>query len=219
LGAADDELSWLSAVVGCGCTLARINIDDIEVVLTVGAIDEFDPHIGDRMPLYPPHGSVAVAWRSPEAIDEWLPTAPEPLADEAVDELHSTLAGIRERSYAIYSVDRHLQPAMNEIRHLLGQVGDHAPSEMLHNLLRTAAVGLRIYTTAELATRRRRSVSYIIAPVFGPDQQPRYLVSLRLMRDTVPADELDHYVESLLKTTAALTALSQGGPEAPPGDQ
>lgn len=212
LGAADEELSRLSATAGCGCTLARINADDIEVILSAGAVDEFETLAGHRMPLYPPQGSVAVAWRSAEAIDEWVPTAPAPLTDKAVDELRSRLAGIRERGYAVYCVERDARTTVDEIRRLLGQVDDHAPSEALRRLLFNAVAGVKVYTTAELATRRRRSVSYVIAPVFGPDQQPRYLVSLHVMHDALPADELDRYIDALLQTTTALTAVGKGTP-------
>lgn len=214
LGAADDELSRLCADVGYGCTLARINTDDIEVILTVGAVDEFEARSGQHTPLYPPYGSIAVAWRSAADIDEWLITAPTPLTDTAAEELRSTLAGIRERGYAVYSVDRDVQTTVNEIRQFLGQVPDQAPSEALRRLLLSTVAGLRIYPTAELATRRRRPVSYLIAPVFGPDQQPRYLVSLHVMRDAVSADDLDRYGEALLQTAADLTALSGRRPNA-----
>lgn len=210
LGAADEELSRLSAVAGCGATLSRITADDLEVILTVGTVAEFETRAGHRMPLYPPYGSVAVAWRSPEGIDEWLSSAPQPLAGEDVEELRGTLAGISERGYAVYSVERDIGTKIGQIRHLLGQMDDHAPSEVLRRLLLTVVVGVRIYTTAELADRRRRPVSYVIAPVFGPHQQPRYLVSLHIMSDAVPANDLDRYIEALLQSAEALSTAGGG---------
>jgi DNA-binding IclR family transcriptional regulator len=210
LGAADEELARLSGVAGSGATLSRITADDLEVVLTVGTVDEFETRAGHCMPLYPPYGSVAVAWQSPAGIDEWLSSAPEPLTRDQLDELRSTLAGISERGYAVYSVEQDVGTKVDQIRHLLSQMDDHAPSEALRRLLLNVVVGVRIYTTAELAQRRRLPISYVIAPVFGPDQQPRYLVSLHIMREAVPAADLDHCIDALLHTASALTTVAGG---------
>lgn len=210
LGAADEELSRLSALVGRGCTLARINADDLEVVLTVGTVDEFETRVGQRMPLHPPHGSIAVAWRSPDSINEWLSDAPDPLAPDEIATVRSTLTEIAARGYAVYNVKRDVQTMVHQIRQLLGQAGDHAPTEVLRRLLLSAVAGIGIYSTAELADRRRRPVSYVIAPVFGPDRQPRYLISLHIMRDAVSADDLDHYIDALLQTATTLTKVGGG---------
>jgi DNA-binding IclR family transcriptional regulator len=210
LGAADEELSRLSALVGHGCSLARINADDLEVVFTFGAVDEFETRVGQRMPLHPPHGSIAVAWRPPQSVDDWLFDAPGPLAPDEIADLRDTLAEINERGYAVYNVKRDVQTMVHQIRELLGQADSHTPNEVLRRLLLSAVGGIRIYTNADLADRRRRPVSYVIAPVFGPDQQPRYLVSLHIMSDAVSADDLDHYTEALLASTTALTKLGGG---------
>lgn len=210
LGAADEELSRLSAVAGCGCTLARINAEDLEVVLTVGTVDEFDTRVGQRMPLHPPHGSIAVAWRSPAKIDEWLSDAPDPLAPNEIAAVHSTLAEIRERGYAVYNVKRDVQTMVHQIRDLLGQADDHAPTEVLRRLLLSAVVGIGTYSSDELTDWRRRPVSYVIAPVFGPDEQPRYLVSLHIMRDAVSVADLNLYIEALVQTATTLTKVGGG---------
>lgn len=210
LGAADEELARLSGAAGCGATLSRITPDVLEVILTVGTVNEFESRAGQRMPSHPPYGSVAVAWQSRAGIDEWLSASPEPLTPELRDELLETLAGIAERGYAVYSVDQDVGAKVGQIRHLLGQIHDALPNEALRRLILTVVGGVRIYSTDELAQPRRRPISYLIAPVFGPDRQPRYLVSLHLMRDSVTPDELDRMVEALLTAAAALTA-SVGG--------
>jgi DNA-binding IclR family transcriptional regulator len=210
LGAADEELSRLSALVGRGCSLARINTDDLEVVFTSGSVDEFDTRVGQRMPLHPPHGSIAVAWRPQQSIDDWLFDAPDPLTPDEIATLRNTLAEINERGYAVYNVKRDVQTMVQQIRQLLGTADNHTPTEVLRRLLLSAVGGIRIYTNADLADRRRRPVSYVIAPVFGPDQQPRYLVSLHIMSDAVTADDLDHYIEALLQSSTSLTKLGGG---------
>ncbi|MEB3069219.1 IclR family transcriptional regulator [[Mycobacterium] vasticus] len=210
LGAADDELNRLSATTTCAASLARISADDTEVILTVGTVQEFETPIGHRMPLYPPYGSVAIAWRDPDSIDEWLTTAPEPLSRKQILELRTIVAEIRHRGYAVYSLTQDVQTVVSQIRDLLSQVDDHAPADALRRLLLNSAIGAKIYTDAELGQPRNRSVGYLIAPVFGPDQQPRYLVTLHVMRETVPTENLDRYAAALLQAAATLTA-AQGG--------
>jgi DNA-binding IclR family transcriptional regulator len=215
LGAAEEELSRLSAHLGCGCSLARINAADLEVVLTTGNVDEFEARAGQRVPLHPPYGSAAVAWRTPPSIDEWIAGAPDPVTSGQADEMRTRLAEIRQCGYAVYNVKRDARTMVNQIRTLLGAADEHAPGEVLRTVLLSAIVGLRIFTAAELADRRRRPISYVIAPVFGPDEQPRYLLSLHVMRDALSADDLDHCTAALLNTARGLTKLA-GGSWPPP---
>lgn len=212
LGAADDELSRLSTMTGCGCSLARVDPGDLEVVLKVGGGEGFEPRVGHRVPLGPPYGCMAVAWRSPEHIEEWLSTAPQSLARSDADALRRVLGQIRSCGYAVYSVERDVQTTLQQLSELLDQADNPAPIAAMRRQLSqlAAAAAPRIYTTTELVERQRRPVSYVIAPVFGPEAQPRYLVSLHIMRELVPAHDLDHYTQALLQSAKALSAAIGG---------
>lgn len=208
LGAADEELSRLAEVAGCGCTLSRITEEDLEVILTVGRVDEFAVGARHRLPIYPPFGSVAMAWRSAERIDEWLSSAPDPMTPDEVDELHSSLREIRERCYAVYNIRRDVRTMVTQMAALLSSTEEHAPPHVLRSLVLSAMTGAGVYN--DLASRRQRSVSYVLAPVFGPDQQPRNVVALHVMRDAVPPDDLDKYIDAIVHTATTLTKISGG---------
>ncbi|MBS0365239.1 MAG: helix-turn-helix domain-containing protein [Proteobacteria bacterium] len=211
LGAAHDELARLSARVGCGCALARIGRDSQEVILTIGDVAaDLGIRPGVRLTLDPPHGLVAMAWRGREDVKSWLASAPEPLSGADVGRQRRLLADIAAAGFAVYGVRHDAHAMVTRLSGLLSGI-QHAPSaNVLQQQLGQLASVVGAYTAEELATRRRRSVSYVLAPVFGPESQPRYLVSLQVMRDSVGAEELDDYVRQLLHSTQLLTAQIGG---------
>lgn len=218
LGAANDELVRLSTRFGCGCTLARINADDQEVILTIGeTAADLGVKPGVRLTMDPPHGLLAMAWRSREDIESWLANAPEPLPANGADRQRRLLGEISRAGFAVYTVRHDAHTMMGQLNALLNGI-QSAPANILQLQLSQLASVIGVYTGDELASRRRRGVSHVIAPIFGPEAQPRYLVSLQIMRDSVSADELDDYVSELLRSTKVLTAQIGGRRPAPSGD-
>lgn len=207
LGAANEELSRLSAATGFGATLSRISDDSIEVIVTAGDIDEFDSQAGRRLPLYP-SGTLAVAWRSPAQIEDWLSAAEPPLDLAGTAAVQRTLAELREMRFAVYDLRSDVHSVVQQLRDLLDQAGDQTPTEEIRRLVQDTSVG--VYTTAELAEPKRRPVSYVITPVFGPDRQPRYLLSLHVMAEAVTGDDLRDYIDQLLRCAETLTHGSGG---------
>ena len=212
LGFADEEVGRLAEQAGVGANFTRITPDDLEVLLCFGATSDLDNHPGHRLPMEPPHGALAMAWRSPEEIEEWLETAPHALSTEQASAQRDTLEDIRHLGYAVYRLQNDPHAVIERIRELLGTVPpDASVAEVRSKLGHFASiVGTDAYSAAQLAIRQRRGVSYVIAPVFGPDGQPRYIVSLHVMRESVPQDELDRYVAELTRCTHALTAYVGG---------
>lgn len=204
LGVAYEELERLSAAVRCGSTLARIGSEDVEIIQSAGSIAEFHNPPGHRAPIYPPHGSPAVAWRSARDIDKWLTTAPQALNAKEREAMKAVLASIRRLGYAVYGVEQDVHTMIERIHGMLDVI--QFDSEMLKNQVRYATVaGIWMYPSEEIAARRSKSVSFVIAPVFGADGTPRYLLTLHVMRDSVSASELDHYVGKLKETAKLLT--------------
>jgi DNA-binding IclR family transcriptional regulator len=204
LGAANDELTRLAKKFGCGCTLARLG-DSQEVILTVGSTADLGIGPGVHLPLDPPHGTIAMAWRSAREIDRWLSSSP--LTGKREADQRNALAYVRRLGFAVYGIRQNAHATISQLRDLLSAVQIADSADTLRRQLDQLAlvVGTRIYTVDELAARNHRGVSHIIAPAFGADGQPRYLVALHIMRDAVSPDDLDRYIAELLRSTAALT--------------
>ena len=211
LGVADVELERLASELGCGVTLARVTTDSLEVVLTAGSTEELDNRAGHRVPLDAPYGAVAMAWQDPAVIDEWL-TSSEPGNNGEASRQRAVLADIRGSGYAAYGIPNDADTAIAQIHDLLASVATDATLDALRSQLSrlAGAVGGRILNSEQLADGAHRSVSYVIAPIFGADAQPRYLVSLHLFRDAMTSTELARCCDHLLACTSVLTAHIAG---------
>lgn len=210
LGVANDELTRLAEKFGCGATLARLGATSQEVVLTVGATADLGIDPGVHLPLDPPHGTIAMAWRSPPEIEQWLSSSPD--TSRRRKDQRDGLAYVRQLGFAVYGIRQDASSMIGQLRDLLRAVQVADSTDSLHRQLDELAsvVGSRIYSVDELKLRNPKGVSHIIAPVFGADGQPRYLLSLHIMRDAVAPDELDNYIEELLRSVELLT-LQIGG--------
>lgn len=208
LGIANDELNRLQAKFGFGCTLARIDAGRQEVVLTVGSTQGFGITPGVSVPLQPPHGTIAMAWRSAEDIDQWLNSTCRHEPSQQGKRQKKIMRDIRKMGLAAYGIQNNADETISQLRELLASVQTEDPQDILHAKLDqlAASVGTRIYTANELSKRECRGVSHIIAPVFGPEEQPRYLISLHVMQDEVSPDDLRLYNEELL---AAANVISK----------
>ncbi len=201
LGVANEELSRLAGLFGCGCTLARVDADSQEVILTAGATAAAGIQPGVRLPLDPPHGAIAMAWRPADEIARWLQGA------GAADAQRQALAYVRQLGYAVYGIRRNADAMIEQLRELLGAVQRADSMDALHRQLDelARAVGSRIYSPEELASGNSLDVSLVIAPAFGADARPRYLVSLQLMRDAVPVAELESRIAAVMHSARTLT--------------
>lgn len=203
LGVANEELAQLSAQFGCGASISRIGLDGQEVILTTGATRQLGITPGVRVPIDPPTGTIAMAWRSPQVIDDWLSNVPAAIREST----RTGLSQVKTLGYAVYGIRPDAGSTIDRLRDLLNSIQIEHDAEQLQEQLDqlAALVGSRIYTTTELEAGAPKDVSHIIAPIFA-DQQPRYLLSMHLMKQSVPAKELSSHVITLLKSARTLTA-------------
>ena len=211
LGAANDELDRLSDRLQCGCSIARIGATDQEVILTMGDIpSELGIKPGVRMTSEPPHGLLVMAWKSHAEIENWLASTPEPLSTGDIDRLHHLLADIRKVGFAVYGLNDDVHQLVGRLNELLSGLQNSSSAAMAHMQLDQLASVTEVYTAEIIASRRRLRVSHVISPIFGPEGQPRYLISLHLMRNSVSAEELDNFINELLQSAKLLTSQIGG---------
>jgi DNA-binding IclR family transcriptional regulator len=215
LGAGDTLLRRLSEELGCPCVLTRIHVDHLLVVATSAAETLAGSGTDRRFPIDPPYGSGAVAWRPAEEIERWLDLPAKPLTRSERARYRRLLAGIRERGYAVWRLDEADGPLVSRVREMLDALrGDPHSEALRERLVRLfASFGRHGYLSSELARDRSVPVSYMIAPVFGPDGQPHYEIVVQLLRAAKRGDEIDQVGERLL-ATAALLSDAIGGARA-----
>lgn len=221
LGAGHEELRGLSRELACGVTLTRIADDHLQVVAAVGT----DGHMplgvspGDRFPLAPPYGAIAVAWRPAGEVGRWLESWPAPAAPVSpADRAHerAVMADIAACGVGVWSLESHALPVIHHIQDIIGEMGADTPSQRLREQLTAlfGLFGLRGYTMAELASGRSLPVGYAIGAVFGPDARPAYEVELHLLRPSMSAASLGAMRRRLQAAAATLTAAGGGIPPA-----
>ena len=90
-----DALSFLHTTLGAGCSMSKIGQTHLITVDAVGHGTDGEHAVGQRFPIGPPFGLVAMAWRDDDAIDG-VAAAGHAAADPRRH--HRASAGARRRS-------------------------------------------------------------------------------------------------------------------------
>jgi DNA-binding IclR family transcriptional regulator len=214
LGVAHDELSRLCAELRCGATLTRIAGDHLRVLVAVGANgqDPLGVAPGDRFPLSPPYGAIAMAWRPDAEVDQWIDSASAIMTPTERDHERRVMVDIRTRGVGVWSLEPRAAPLVERIRSLIGDLASSPTSQQLRDQVTElfAVFGRHGYTADELAARRSLSVGYVLAAIFGADGQPRYEIDLHVLRTTMSGAVLDDALDRVLESAALLTGVIGG---------
>ena len=216
LGAGEAVLRRLADELGCACMLTRIHPSHILVVAASGGGELAGSGTDRRFPIDPPYGSVAIAWRPANEIERWLDLPATPLTRAERARYRRFLGEIRECGYAIWRLDERDEPLLGRVREMLDELrGDRHSEALRERLVRLfATFGRHGYLASELARDRSVPVSYMIAPIFGPDGQPHYEIIVQLLRPQMRGSEIEAVGERLLASTAVLSnAIGGGAPD------
>jgi DNA-binding IclR family transcriptional regulator len=85
-----------------GCSMSRIDDDHLTVVDAVGHGSDGEHVVGQRFPIDPPFGLVAMAWRDDAVIDRWLRGVTPRLTRTDIDHYRQVLADVRARGYGAW---------------------------------------------------------------------------------------------------------------------
>lgn len=164
-------------------------------------------HVGQRVPLVPPLGSVFVAWGD---ADRWLARAEDP------DAMRTVLAAIRARGYSV-ALDA-------DARQGLGQALDRLAESPLHASALTpieelvAELGHEEYQVVELHRASTYDVSMIAAPIFDTNGKVSLALSLVGFAAGLPADRIMAYGQQVRDACLIVTKQSRGRvPDVPAG--
>lgn len=157
-------------------------------------------HVGQRVPLAPPLGSVFVAWG--DASETWLDRADDRRPLEAV------LAAVRARGYSIALEAETRRGLGATLEHLADRPADPYLSQLVGQLI--ADLGQHRYQVDEVAPTGIYEVSMIAAPVFGVRGEVVLALTLVGFPAGLSAKRLTEYGERLRDVGIVLTKRNSG---------
>jgi DNA-binding IclR family transcriptional regulator len=159
-------------------------------------------HVGQRVPLVAPLGSVFIAWNDGARIAAWIAAA-----DDA-DGLRAALAGVRERGYSVAyddDVRRGLGIALDNLADLPVDAGLRGTVDEL-----VAELGQREYQLTTFDAGRTYDVSMVAAPVFNAEGVPALALTLLGFERGLSADQIASYGQRVRDAGLVITKRSKG---------
>src|ERR1700744_5616987 len=100
-----ETLSFLHTTLSAGCSMSKIGERHLTTIDAVGHGTDGEHAVGQRFPIGPPFGLVAMAWRDGEAVDAWLRRGPPRVTHADITAHRLVLAEIRNRGYGAWRFD------------------------------------------------------------------------------------------------------------------
>lgn len=159
-------------------------------------------HVGQRVPLAPPLGSVFMAWGDHERTAAWLErsTAPE--------RFRAVLEGVRRRGYSIALEDQARRGLGDALDHLADAPGDAGARGSVDELV--SDLGQGEYTVQDLDGARPYDVSMIAAPVFDGVGEVVLALTLLGFPAGLSAEQIAAHGSRLRDVGLVVTKRSQG---------
>lgn len=159
-------------------------------------------HVGQRVPLVAPLGSVFMAWSAADRVHAWRSKSQRP------DGLDAVLAGVRARGYSV-ALELDARRGLGEaLDHLADTPVDAATHRSVDMLL--AELDQRDYQLAALDDRSTYDVSMIASPVFGADGEPVVALTLLGFEPGLTPDQVAHYGDRVRDAGLVVTKQSRG---------
>jgi DNA-binding IclR family transcriptional regulator len=169
-----DALTALHARLGAGCSMSKIGATHLTTVDAVGHGTDGAHAVGQRFPIGPPFGLVAMAWRDENTIDGWLRRVTPRLTDADIAAHRDVLAEIRDRGYGAWRFDAAHSSLHDRLATVLASLEPTAQvTRELSNLM--------TIVTLQSVTRKLETdlstTEFVVLPIFGRDGQPEYQIS------------------------------------------
>ncbi len=180
--------------LAAGCSMSRIDDDHLTVIDAVGHGSDGEHVVGQRFPIDPPFGLVAMAWRDDAAVDRWLRGITPRLTQADIDQYGQVLADVRARGYGAWRFDDAHASLHDRVAGILASLEPTAAVARQLTKLMTMVTLRSITRTLEtdlLATE------FVVLPIFGPTGQPEYQIEIHVSRpETLTLDILNAALEN-----------------------
>jgi DNA-binding IclR family transcriptional regulator len=196
-----EALSFLHDTLGAGCSMSKIGDRHLTTIDAVGHGTDGEHAVGQRFPIDPPFGLVAMAWRDDDFVQAWLHRVTPRLTRAEIADHQRVLADIRARGYGAWRFDDTHQSLRNRLAAVLASL---EPTAQVTRQLTTLMTMVTLQSVTDQLETGLSSTEFVVLPIFGPDGQPEYQIEIHLGGSTgLSLDALD---EALLHAQRLLTA-------------
>ncbi|OBJ77410.1 transcriptional regulator [Mycobacterium gordonae] len=172
-----DALQFLNDSLGAGCSMSKIGARNLTTVDAVGHGTDGEHAVGQRFPIDPPFGLVAMAWRDDQAIADWLRrVTPRPTTAE-VQRYQQVLADIRARGYGAWRFDDTHQSLHDRVATVLASL---EPTAAVTRQLRGLITMVTLQSVTDALETDLATAEFVVLPIFGRDGQPEYQIEIHL---------------------------------------
>jgi DNA-binding IclR family transcriptional regulator len=165
--------------LAAACSMSRIDDDHLTVVDAVGHGSDGEHVVGQRFPIDPPFGLVAMAWRDDAAVDRWLRGVTPRLTRADIDQYRQVLADVRERGYGAWTFDDAHASLHDRVAGILASLEPTAAvARQLTNLM--TMVTLRSITRT--LEKDLPATEFVVLPILGRTGQPEHQIEIHIRR-------------------------------------
>jgi DNA-binding IclR family transcriptional regulator len=184
-----EALSFLHDTLGAGCSMSRIGGRHLTTVDTVGHGTDGADAVGQRFPIDPPFGLVAMAWRDDDFIQGWLHRVTPHLSRAEIAQHLQVLADIRGRGYGAWRFDDTHQSLHHRLASVLASL---EPTALVTRRLTTLMTMVTLQSVTDSLETELATTEFVVLPIFGRDGQPEYQIEIHLGRSAgLTLSELD----------------------------
>ena len=174
-----EALRFLHDTLGAGCSMSKIGDRHLTTVDAVGHGTDGGHAVGQRFPIDPPFGLVAMAWRDDDFVHAWLHRVMPRLARAEIAQHQLVLADIRARGYGAWRFDDTHQSLHSQ---LAGVLASLEPTAQVTRQLTTLMTMVTLQSVTDALETELASTEFIVLPIFGQDGQPEYQIEIHLGR-------------------------------------
>jgi len=178
-----DALRFLHDALGAGCSMSKIGERHLTTVDAVGHGTDGEHAVGQRFPIDPPFGLVAMAWCDDDFVDAWLRRVTPRLTRAEVAQHGRVLADIRARGYGAWRFD----DTHRSLHHRLADVlASLEPTAQVTRQLTTLMTMMTLQSVTDSLETDLASTEFVVLPIFGRSgqlaAQPEYQIEIHLGR-------------------------------------
>ncbi|MCV7353481.1 MarR family transcriptional regulator [Mycobacterium parmense] len=174
-----EALRFLHDTLGAGCSMSRIDARHLTTVDAVGHGADGARAVGQRFPIDPPFGLVAMAWRDDDFVQSWLRRVLPQLTRAEIAGHQRVLADIRARGYGAWRFDDTHRSLHTRLADVLASL---EPTAQVTRQLTTLMTMVTLRSVTDVLETELDSTEFVVLPIFGAQGQPDYQIEIHLGR-------------------------------------